>query len=114
MNFTAENAEALLSNLLRENGYTRVPITGKKAFKIISEADIRHNTLQSIDPKIGALPEHDDYISSTITVKDADEMIPKLRPHLSKFGMINKVDSKTLVIKSRVSNLRGILEFLNK
>ncbi len=118
---TAENADTLLTYILNMNDYARVPTAVKDTYMIVESADIRYQTLPSINvdaQTAPVVPQNYDYYNMTYKFKNFSqgqmrEVSNTLRPFMSKWGrIIEAKHTGTLVINETASKLVKAYEMM--
>lgn len=115
VDFTAENADSLYSQILHENGYTRILLDDKTTYRIINARDVRYTPVPQVssnfenEPK---LPSNADYHMMTYEMKypvSSTTITRSLRPFMSRYGRIidNKING-TLVVQDTAQNLKRL------
>lgn len=115
VDFTAENADSLYSQILNENGYTRILLEDKKTYRIINARDVRYNPVPQVTSdfdKEPTLPNTTDYhmMSYQMRYPGISSVVTRsLRPFMSRYGRIidNKVNG-TLVVQDTAINLKRL------
>ena len=112
---TAESADNLYSQILHENGYTRILLDDKKTYRIINARDVRYTPVPQATSNFDSapvLPNNADYHMMTYQMRYslASSVITRsLRPFMSRYGRIidNKING-TLVVQDTATNLKRL------
>jgi general secretion pathway protein D len=113
VDFTAENADSLYSQILNENGYTRILLEDKKTYRIINARDVRYNPVPQVKSdyeKKPDLPNNTDYHMMSYQMRNpmvSTDVTRSLRPFMSRYGRIidNKLNG-TLIVQDTAINLK--------
>ncbi|GEM_PF-3866598 len=115
---TKENAESLLSEVLFQFEFARIPTQVENTWKIIAARDLRYAELpvyKGSKGKIAELPKTVDYVSfmyQGVTGGDVGSLARNLRPFLSRYGRVIDTKGQLLTINDSLGNIRHILRFL--
>ena len=113
-----KNADRVLSEILNDAGYTRVPVNDK-TFRIISARDVRYTPVPQIEASKKTapnLPDVADYFMMTYTMKNPEvstSITRSLRPFMSRYGRI--IDFKpngTLVVQDTALNIKRLYKLV--
>lgn len=110
---TKDNAEKIISAMLKQHGLTRVNIDGTNDY-IISARDIRYNTQNTIQwsGDLEKIPDLSDYFLLQIKTKNPELMentVQSLRPFLSRYGrIVEQLSTSSILIQDTGINLRKI------
>lgn len=118
---TKENADNYLSELLNQNGYTRVK-TGKDKYQIISARDIRYNPTKLIDGNTKKAPNNDDYYMMSYQLKNKElsstEITRSFRPFMSRYGRIIDIKLHNQIIIQdtgrNLNRMQGLLKEIDR
>lgn len=119
--WTKENADLLLSEILNTNGYTRIPLPMEKTFKIINLRDIRYATgltiINATKKMSSPIPADSFYYELHYTVANGPMrsglLAKEMRPYMSRYGRaIDHADS--LVVFDTGLHIRHHLELIRK
>ena len=117
----AENAEVLFTRILNLNGYVRIPTAIKDTYSISALADIRYETLPTINVDMQtppSLPQNDDYYLMTYNFKNYNngqvrETTNLLRPFMSRYGRVIELKTKgALIIQENASKLNQLYDII--
>jgi len=116
---TKKNADAFISDVLNQNGYTRIE-TDEKTFKIIDTRDIRYNPVPMVqaDKKNSPnLPNNHDYYMMKYTLENpivGRSVTRSLRPFMSRYGrIIHGSLSGIVIIQDTAINLKRVYKLIN-
>lgn len=121
VDFTAENADSLYSQILNENGYTRILLEDKKTYRIINSRDVRYNPVPQVDSTYDSepvLPNNSDYHMMAYQLRNpviSSVVTRSLRPFMSRYGRIidNKLNG-TLLVQDTALNLKRMYGLIKK
>jgi type II secretory pathway component GspD/PulD (secretin) len=107
-----EEIDKLLSQLLFNYGYTRIPSVDK-SWMIISSRDIRYNPMPLLDSAKDEIPQNFDYIMVTHQLKNkrqATAVTRSFRPFMSRYGrIISLKDSGQIIMQDTGVNIKRLL-----
>ncbi len=114
----SSNAEFIISSLLNQNGYTRVPLQGN-IYKVISSRDVRYNPTKEFSAskeQAPEVPKYDDYFMMKykgIHPELTTNITRSIRPFMSRYGRIIDMKSTGMVIvQDTGSNLHRIYSII--
>ncbi len=123
LTWTAENADALLGEVLAESGYALEKVQGTDVFKVFNARDMRYNVQPSLEASLKSndeLPSANPafWVSLTYTSKNegrVSEMARNLRPFMSRYARVIDVrDSNLLIIQENAKSVVRLLEIVRK
>lgn len=115
---TKENADSLLSEVLFQFEYLRLPTQVGGTWKIIAARDVRYAELPVYKGFKGNLPDFPktvDFVSfiyKGVKGGDVRSLARNIRPFLSRYGRVIDTSSQVITINDSLSNIRNIVEFL--
>jgi len=121
VDFTAENADLLYSQMLNEHGYTRILLSDNKTYRIINARDVRYTPVPQVvsnfdnSPK---LPATADYYMMTYQMRYplvSTDATRSLRPFMSRYGRIidNRING-TLIVQDTAINLKRLYNLIKQ
>lgn len=114
---TKENADAYLSEVLHDHGYTRVKVDNSR-YRIVEARDIRYTPTIMFNGNTEKVPMSDDYVMVSYKLKDGGittEVTRAFRPFMSRYGRI--IDMKpqgTIVLQDTGRNVNRMMKLLSK
>jgi hypothetical protein len=115
---TKENADSLLSEVLFQFDYLRLPTQVEGTWKVIVARDVRYAELPVYKGSKGNIPELPktvDYVSfmyQGVKGGDVGSIARNLRPFLSRYGRVIDTKGQILTFNDSLGNIRNILKFL--
>ena len=113
---TETNADAFISNVLFNNGFTRVPDSAAD-YKVISARDVRYTPTPIINLKKDELPKNHDYIMAVIELKHgsrSSEITRSFRPFMSRYGRIIDIKGPgMIVIQDSAFNIERVRKLIS-
>lgn len=114
--FTKKNADKLISLILNENGYTRIPLEDNKGFRVVNARDVRYTPTRLYSKKdIDQMPLNFDYVMFSIKLKsiDSTQVTRSFRPFMSRYGRIIDIkQTNTIIIQDTAQNIRRMIKLV--
>jgi general secretion pathway protein D len=114
---TVEEAIQAMDSVLSLNGYTTIPVGEKFVTFVPSANALQEGAAFSIIDKVEDLPEANQYITHIMQLKHIlpSEAVPMITPMAKNAAGIVALDvSKTLVLRDNSSNIKRMLELLER
>jgi general secretion pathway protein D len=111
-NGDTQSIDKLLSQLLFNYGYTRVPSIDN-SWMVIATRDIRYNPTPLLDSQKDEIPNNYDYVMASYQLKNkyqANAITRAFRPFMSRYGrIISMKESGKIVIQDTGVNIKRLM-----
>lgn len=123
LQWTKENADFMLGELLNSQGYARLALKDKNSYRLINARDIRYATMPSYNATKTSNDElpptnSSDYVQ--IVYQSAHgphriaEIARNLRPFMSRYGRVIDVNTGLIIIADNLTNGERLLGMIRK